>query len=198
VEVFRKAYNYHLAATNLRTMLATIPLIYQWDDHDFGPNDSNKNSPSSEASLRNYRELVPHYPLTVAPDAAAPTDQAFSVGRVSYILSDLRSQRDPEARRMMSAAQDEWLRKQFLAARDAGSPLIFWVSSVPWNGADAKVDRWQGYPVHHAEIANFIKDNGLAGKVVVLAGDAHCGYRRRRQTHPRQLERTPGGGWHWR
>ena len=65
----------------------------------------------------------------------APVDQSFTVGRVRFILSDLRSERDPDARRMMSAAQDAWLRAELLAARDSGSPLIFWVSSVPWNGA---------------------------------------------------------------
>jgi phosphodiesterase/alkaline phosphatase D-like protein len=173
VEIFRKAYNAHLSSPHLRSLLAAVPLMYTWDDHDFGPNDSNKNSPSREASLRNFRELVPHHPLTVASEAAAPVDQAFTIGRVTFILSDLRSQRDPAALRMMSEAQDEWLRKQFLAARDAGSPLIFWVTSVPWNGRATKADRWQGYPAHRTEIANFIKDSGLAGKVVILSGDAH-------------------------
>lgn len=174
VEAFRKAYDAHLSAPRLRAMLATVPLIYQWDDHDFGPNDSNRTSPSREASRRNYRELVPHYPLTVAPpDTDGPTDQAFTVGRVRFILSDLRSERDPVGRRLMSAAQDAWLRAQFLAARDAGCPLIFWVSSVPWNGPVSKDDRWQGYPAQRTEIADFIKTSGLAGRVVVLAGDAH-------------------------
>lgn len=173
VELFRVAYNTHLSAPRLRALLATTPLLYQWDDHDFGPNDSNKTSPSRAASLRNYRELVPHYPLTAAADPLAPTDQAFTVGRVRFILSDLRSQRDPSSRRMMSADQDAWLRAQLLAARDAGLPLIFWISSVPWNGAPGKDDRWQGYATHRTEIADFIKANGLAGKVAILAGDAH-------------------------
>src|SRR5690606_25682281 len=96
-----------------------------------------------------------------------------TVGRVRFIISDLRSQRDPETLRMMSAEQDAWLRAQLLAARDGGAPLIFWVSSVPWNGRATKADRWQGYPAHRAEIADFIKDNGLAGKVAILSGDAH-------------------------
>jgi alkaline phosphatase D len=173
VEAFRVAYDSHLSCARLRTMLSSVPMMYQWDDHDFGPNDSNKHSPSREASLRNYRELVPHYPLAAASDAGAPVDQAFTVGRVRFILSDLRSQRDPEALRMMTSAQDAWLRAQLLAARDGGSPLIFWVTSVPWNGRATKADRWQGYPAHRAEIANFIKANGLAGKVVILSGDAH-------------------------
>jgi alkaline phosphatase D len=174
VEAFRAAYDAHLAAPQLRTLLANTPLLYQWDDHDYGPNDSNRTSPSREASLRNYRELVPHYPLSVAADnPRAPVDQAFTVGRVRFILSDLRSERDPDGRRMMSAVQDAWLRAELLAARDAGCPLIFWVSSVPWNGAPSKDDRWQGYPAHRAEIADFIKANGLTGRVVILSGDAH-------------------------
>ncbi len=175
VETFRAAFDTHLSQPRLRAMLAGMPLIYQWDDHDFGPNDSNRHSPSREASLLNYRQLVPHYPLTAAgEDPLGPVDQAFTVGRVRFILSDLRSQRDPDARRIMSAAQDAWLRQELLAARDAGCPLIFWMSSVPWNGApNTYNDRWQGYADHRREIADFIKANGLAGHVVILSGDAH-------------------------
>jgi alkaline phosphatase D len=176
VEAFRRAYDTHLSAPRLRAMLATVPLIYQWDDHDFGPNDSNRTSPSREASRQNYRELVPHYPLSVILKSDAQsgsTDQAFSVGRVRFILSDLRSERDPVGRRMMSAQQDAWLRGQFIAARDTGHALIFWVSSVPWNGTPSDADRWQGYTKHRAEIADFIKANGLDGKVAILSGDAY-------------------------
>lgn len=175
VEVFRAAYDHHLSAPRLRTMLAGLPLIYQWDDHDFGPNDSNRTSPSREASFRNYRELVPGYPLTVkdvdSDAVGGPSDQAFTVGRVRFILSDLRSRRDPATRRMMSAAQDEWLKAQLKEAKGK-YPLIFWVSSVPWNGKPTGDDRWQGYPAHRAEIANFIKDEKITG-VCILSGDAH-------------------------
>jgi alkaline phosphatase D len=156
-------------------MLNTVPLIYQWDDHDYGKNDSNRTSNSRQASLQNYREFIPHYPLKVIDDetpvVGAPTDQAFTVGRVRFILSDLRSRRDRETRRMMSAGQDAWLRAQLLDAKGK-YPLVFWVSSVPWNGAASEADRWQGYPAHRTEIADFIKTNGITG-VCVLAGDAH-------------------------
>ena len=174
VESFQAAYDTHLSAPRLRTLLEKTPLIYQWDDHDFGSNDSNRTSPSRDAALRNYREMVPHYPLTVGVGTAHNSvDQAFTVGRVRFILSDLRSERDPVGRRMMSAQQDAWLRAELFAARDSGCPLIFWVSSVPWNGAPSKDDRWQGYAKHRTEIADFIKANGLTGRVVILAGDAH-------------------------
>ena len=65
--------------------------------------------------------------------------------RVRFILSDQRSERDPSGRRMMSAAQEAWLWSELLTARDAGYPLVFWVSLGPWNGSPGKDDHWQGY-----------------------------------------------------
>lgn len=173
VKVFRAAYDSHLSAPRMRSFLAKTPLFYQWDDHDFGPSGSDKTSPSREASIQNYRELVPHFSITNPGDPLAPVDQVFTVGRVRFILSDLRSQRDRAGHRMMNAAQDAWLRAELLAARDAGCPLIFWMTTTPWNGAPADFDRWQGYTAQRTEIADFIKANGLVGKVAILSGDAH-------------------------
>lgn len=176
VELFRAAYDRHLSSPRLRALLAAMPLHYQWDDHDYGPNDSDRASPSRAASLRNFRELVPSPASTVRDEESeavgGPTDHAFTVGRVRFILSDLRSRRDSTGRRMMSAAQDAWLRGE-LRATKGRFPLVFWVSSVPWGGEPAKVDRWQGYAEHRAEIASFIRDEGLAGGVCILSGDAH-------------------------
>lgn len=174
-ELFRRAYHRHLAAPHLRAMLLSLPMIYQWDDHDYGSNDSNRTSPSRAASYQNYQHMVPHYAMPVkdadTAEFGGPTDQAFTVGRVRFILSDLRSRRDPAARRMMSPAQDEWLKAELRAAKGR-YPLVFWVSSVPWNGPAGDQDRWQGYAAHREEIANFIKAEGITG-VCVLSGDAH-------------------------
>jgi hypothetical protein len=40
-----------------------LPMAYMWDDHDFGPDNSDATAPGRDASLRAYREYVPHYPL---------------------------------------------------------------------------------------------------------------------------------------
>ena len=88
------------------------------DDHDFGPNDSHRESPGREAALATYREVVPHYPLVVgADDPEAPVAQAFTVGRVRFIISDLRSARnrkqDPDGpeKTMMGEGQLAWFKK---------------------------------------------------------------------------------------
>ena len=61
------------------------------------------------------------------------------MGRVKFIVTDLRSERDdpqsPEGpgKTMMGVQQKEWFKSELLSA-NGKYPLIFWVSSVPWIG----------------------------------------------------------------
>jgi alkaline phosphatase D len=61
------------------------------------------------------------------------------VGRVKFIVTDLRSERDDSDMRdspnksMMGAKQKAWFKKELLAA-NGKHPLIFWVTTVPWLG----------------------------------------------------------------
>ena len=65
--------------------------------------------------------------------------QSFQVGRVKFILTDLRSERDSvtnkdnASKSMMGGKQKEWFKRELLAA-NGKYPLICWVSSVPWIG----------------------------------------------------------------
>jgi hypothetical protein len=148
-----------------------------WDDHDFNGNDSDGSSPGRAAARSVYRDYVPHYPLTV-PDGTI--GQAFTVGRVRVILTDLRSAAHPatdaeSARKTrLGAAQKAWFKRELLAARDAGCPLILWGSSVPWiHPAQVGDDSWGGYATERAELADFLRQNRIRN-VVVLAGDMHA------------------------
>ena len=55
--------------TRLRVSL--ICTDYMWDDHDYGPNDSDRFSPARDAALSSYRDVVPHFPLPGAFSLAA-------------------------------------------------------------------------------------------------------------------------------
>ena len=176
-DLFRDAFNTVFAAQRQSDLYRNVPLIYMWDDHDYGPNDSDRNSPGRLAALQVYREYIPHYPFP-HPEADAPIDQSFSVGRARFIMSDLRSQRDPknatdnENKRMMSEQQLAWLKSEMLAAK-AAKQAIFWISSVPWIQARTHgSDMWGGYSTQRAEIATFLAENEIEN-VVILAADAH-------------------------
>jgi alkaline phosphatase D len=177
-QAFRSAYHRVHASPEQAALFRSVPIAYMWDDHDYGPNNSSARAPGQGTAQTVYRAYVPHYNLPAGP-GRAPVYQAFTVGRVRFLLTDLRSARTPNDavdapnRTMMGAAQKRWFKAELAAARDR-YPLIAWVSSVPWiaNDPDA-LDRWSGFPDERRELATYIDSIGVADQLVVLSGDAH-------------------------
>src|SRR5439155_15249023 len=104
----------------------------------YGGNNSSRTAASHSAARSVYEEYVPHYPLP-AGKGDNPIYQAFTAGRVRFILTDLRSERTPDTdkdtpqKTMMGAKQKAWFKQELLSAKNK-YPLIFWVSTVPWIG----------------------------------------------------------------
>jgi phosphodiesterase/alkaline phosphatase D-like protein len=137
-DLFRSGYDLVLGSRTQSTLYRYVPFAYMWDDHDFGGNNSNAEADVHQAAQLTYQEYVPHYPL-VEGSGNVPVYHAFTVGRVRFILTDLRSARtritepDNMHKSMLGIPQKQWLKQELLAARGT-YPLIFWVSTVPWLG----------------------------------------------------------------
>ncbi len=135
---FRAAYDQVLASPQQADLYRSTAFNYNWDDHDFGGNNANRKASSHLAVRTAYQEYVPHYPLG-AGSGNVPIYHSFSVGRVKFIVTDLRSERDDprnkddENKSMMGAEQKKWFKQELLSA-NGKYPLIFWVTSVPWLG----------------------------------------------------------------
>lgn len=166
-DLFRDAYNRTLATPAQSALYRSTPLVYGWDDHDFGENNSNADSAGREAAQLTYRQFVPHYPLEIESGAQS-IYHAFTVGRVRFVLTDTRSERISDT--MLGEAQLDWLEQELLAARDEYA-LIVVVSSVPWI-AGGGADHWGGYPEERRRIADFLAEHEIRN-LVMLAGDAH-------------------------
>lgn len=160
-----------------QALLRKAALAYVWDDHDYRGNDADgTDAEATEIAGTEYRRLFGSPTLPSTHDAVY---HSFVVGRVRFVMSDLRSQRSPNAatddadKVMMGAEQEGWFQAELLAAKSAGQAIV-WVSSVPWC-MDTYVgsDKWGGYTTERARLANFIKDNGLAGRMIGISGDIH-------------------------
>ncbi len=173
--VFRRAFDTVLASVTQSHLYRDVAIAYVWDDHDFGPNNSDSLAPGREASRLTYQEYVPHYPLA-AGTGNVPIYQSFSVGRVRFIVTDSRSARSPAiapdnaSKTMLGTTQKAWFKQQLLDANGV-YPLIVWVNSLPWIGVTGD-DGWYLYTTERREIANFIKDNQIKG-LCQVSGDAH-------------------------
>lgn len=177
-EDYRVPYDNTLKHPVQGPLFRSAPIAYMWDDHDFsGGDDSNSTSPGAAATRSAYIDYVPHYPLQVGD---VTIGQAFTVGRVRIIMTDLRSAAVPQtmpenaAKTRMGLVQKAWFKQQLISARDANFPLILWLTSEPWIGAASPgSDSWAGYATERTELANFIKDNRIRN-LALLGGDMHA------------------------
>lgn len=173
---FRRAYLAVHGSATQSALFRSAPVAYTWDDHDFGPNDSDRASPSRSAALEAYRRFVPHYPLAPGPDE--PIHQSFRVGRVVFLMTDCRSARSPRGvpegeRTMLGERQRLWLEGQLDEARQAA--LVVWVNAVPWitKRDESTKEGWAPFARERRRIADAIVRLGLVERLVMLSGDAH-------------------------
>jgi phosphodiesterase/alkaline phosphatase D-like protein len=176
--LFHAAYDEVFSQSRQHQLYHEVPTLYTWDDHDYGPNDSDATSPSREASVAAYRRRVPSPPLAES-GATDGIYYSFVIGRCLFIVSDLRSLRSPKTdpdtvdKVMMGATQEAWF-VDLLNDDAHADKLIIWVSSLPWIGnPNAESDFWRGYTHERTRIANAIRDAGVADRLLMVAGDAH-------------------------
>lgn len=175
--LYQAALRAALTAPPQAALYRSAPVVYIWDDHDYGPNNSDATAPGREAARLTYQQYVPHYPLA-AGEGNVALYHAFTVGRVRFIVTDLRSERTPNfapddaSKSMLGETQKLWLKQELLAAKGRYK-LIVLVSSVPWIApSQAGADHWGGFSRERQEIADFIESNDIQG-MLMLSGDAH-------------------------
>ncbi|HKK61259.1 MAG TPA: alkaline phosphatase D family protein [Bacteroidales bacterium] len=175
IGLFRNSYQKALLRKDMSALGKETPLIYMWDDHDYGPNNSDKTAAGRLQSGKAYRECIPHYPLRSKEENGA-IYQAFTVNNVRFIMTDLRSKRDRnkqpdnDQKTMMGEEQRAWFFEE-LKKSAANHPLVIWVSSVPYT-AEKRTDSWAGFTYERRLIANFIKKHNI-NNVMIISGDAH-------------------------
>ena len=173
--VYRQTYETVLSSPAQSQLYRSVPIAYMWDDHDFGPNNSDSTAPGRVAARLTYQEYVPHYPLDAGSGDVAIYFR-FDVGRVRFLVCDSRSARSPwpapddALKTMLGSTQKAWFKDQLLLARDSVA-LIVWVNTLPWIGTTGD-DGWYLYTNERRELADFIRDNQIKN-LCQIAGDAH-------------------------
>lgn len=175
--LFRAAYDSVFGASRQSQLYREVPTIYVFDDHDYGPNDSDASSASRPAALQVYRERVPHFDLVETADGD-PIYHAFEIGRVMFIVTDQRSMADDwtdtddASKTMLGAAQKQWF-KDLLSDVANDEKLFVWVCPRVFGGVDlSDSDHWGHFSTERTELCDHIQANA-SGRVIVLSADMH-------------------------
>jgi alkaline phosphatase D len=167
-------WRHHLRYRQQREFAAvarSTPTYAMWDDHDYGPNNSDGTAEGKERSLAGWRQFWPNPALgaTGIPGAFFQ----FSWGQVDFFVVDGRYHRSPDVapddgnKRMLGDAQFGWLVDR-LKASEAKFKVIASGSTLNFS----KGDGWRIYTFSRHRLMDAIRENGITG-VVYMSGDVH-------------------------
>ncbi len=150
----------------------SLPVYSIWDDHDFGPNDSDGTAAGKEGSLATFRDYSanPAYGEKDNPGVYF----AFSRGDVDFVMLDARYHRSPDrapddgTKTMLGARQLAWLKQTLKGSK---AKLKFVSAGSEWQ-MYSHLDSWTSYARERGEILDFIHDEKIEG-VILLSGDRH-------------------------
>ncbi|MBP5883181.1 alkaline phosphatase D family protein [Streptomyces scabiei] len=178
---YRNAYNDNLTFNGLGAtarqgrFFRDVAATYVWDDHDFGPNNSDRTAAGNATANAVYRERVPHYTLP----SASTINQSWQVGRVLFVASDVRSARDPNSdpqaptKTMLGSAQKTWM-ENLLAANAGGAEALVWISPSRWLADGTGTDTWNQFLHERDELIEMFADTGWLDKMIQLTADMHA------------------------
>lgn len=167
-------WRHHLryrATPELAEVNRNVPTYAMWDDHDYGPNNSDGTAKGKEKSLAGWAQIWAN-----PPQGTNDTPGAFfsyTWGEVEFFIVDGRYHRSPDkhpdddTKRMLGDAQFAWL-VDGLKKSKAKFKVIASGSTLH----DSKSDGWRIYTFSRHRLFDAIKTNKIGG-VVYMSGDIH-------------------------
>ena len=163
--------------SELRRLLASVHNYATWDDHDFGPNNSDRTFRGRQHSLRAFRDYWanPSYGLPETPGVFT----RFEWADAEFFLLDNRYYRSPslspetEEKKMLGEAQMRWL-KEALVSSTATFKLVVGGGQLlnPLRYKAWWIETWARFPQEQQDLSTFLEESQVAG-VVFLSGDRH-------------------------
>jgi alkaline phosphatase D len=158
----------------LRPLVASVPTLGIWDDHDYGPNDSDGSYAEKERSRRCFLRMWAQREYGTEADQGIFSKVSY--GPVDLFLLDSRWYRR-ERKQILGEEQLGWLLRELKASTApvklllCGSQLLPEVAALPdWD--------WECFRRDGAkelqQLQDFLAEEGITG-VVALSGDPHLG-----------------------
>ena len=152
-------------------VLRQVPTYAIWDDHDYGPNNSDGTAEGKEFSLAGWKQAWPN-PASGTPDTSGAFFK-FSRGDVDFFVVDGRYHRSPnelpdnDKKRMLGDAQFEWLLSGL-----KNSKAKFKIIASGSVLHHSKVDGWRIFTFSRHRLFDAIKKHKISG-VIYIGGDMH-------------------------
>ncbi len=167
--LYHQAYDRVLKGEAAARLYRDMPLVYTWQGNDYDGKNRGVKFKGRQAAREAYSRYFPHYPLSdTMPNPAIY--QAFTVGRVRFLLTDCASAAGPPSKRgsLMGETQKKWFKEELKKSKSM-YPVVFWISALPWMGDKKK--SWWAYPEERTELSAYIDSLKLPGLCMLSGGE---------------------------
>lgn len=157
----------------LRSFLGSTPQIAIWDDHDYGPNDSDQSFVFKETALALFQRYWPNPSFGLPGQPGIFTQQ--SLYDADFFLLDDRWYRDADAARpsrskaMFGKAQMDWLKNALL---DSHARFKCIAAGGQMLNDDDAYEGWNLYPEERQDFIDWLQESRIPG-IIFLSGDRH-------------------------
>lgn len=174
----------HRNCDKLRPLLANHATLGIWDDHDFGPNDSDSSYPDKDDSLDAFRHIWAQ--RSFGSPLGKGIYSAVRCGPVEVFLLDGRYFR-VEKNHILGPDQLNWLKDRLTQSTAAIKLIVSGSVVLPGFVKIMENGRWEGWrrdaPGELDSLLSYIETNDIHG-VVFASGDLHLGYLLRQPGRP--------------
>lgn len=161
------------AHPSIQPLLASTNNYATWDDHDYGPNNSDASFRLKEVSLQLHKEYWPQVVYGTPETKGVFT--RFEWGDVEFFMLDNRYHRTPNdfpggpAKTMLGKGQLEWLKQSLI-----NSDKTFKIIACGGQMINPLVlfEAFGQFPTEQKELFDFIAQNNISG-IMFLSGDRH-------------------------
>ncbi|MBC6365801.1 alkaline phosphatase D family protein [Algoriphagus sp. AK58] len=188
-DLFRDAYNSTVEQPRQKDFYSNQSNYYIWDDHDYGPNNSDKDSPSRANAIEFYLSNIPYQNIITDPITNG-ISQYYDIGRCRFVMTDLRANRDDwmiepytdPNKTVLGTATKNWFKNLLLDYKNNNNlDVLFWMNPFGWTGDETDpyswsynvtTETWSVYLSERQELANYMYYNNISN-VVICNGDTH-------------------------
>ena len=169
-----KRYTHTRSTPEMQKMFAVMHHYAIWDDHDYGPNDSDRSFAHKNESFNAFQLFWPNPTFGIGDLKGAIS--FFSWNDCDFFLLDNRFYRTPDksdenSKTQLGAEQKQWL-KDALTYSDAAFKFIAIGGEFLNTSGIFETYSNFGFAEERAEIIEFIQKNNIKN-VIFLTGDRH-------------------------
>lgn len=167
-----RRYQLMRSLPQMQQLLTVCPHYAIWDDHDFGPNDSNGSFIHKDWTTEIFREYWANSSYGI--DGQGITGH-FAYSDAEFFLLDNRYHKTlpiagEDKGTILGASQIAWLKQALLTSK---SRYKFIAMGGQFLNTEAKFENYSTYPEERQMLIDFIEKNNIKG-VIFLSGDRHC------------------------